>query len=163
MNARARNRRVPLEANKDQPVGCMQRVGESAVGGVTGDRKVSIPHKAFLPKNRRWLSSLRQNRKDQQRMTVPHCGVPVLVEAAKNGPRAAGVGGGGRRYRLGEVRLAGRRGGGGAAADRSIEPYSPRVVACSRKIRFERAVTRFSSARGRDRRRQCSEHSLLKC
>jgi hypothetical protein len=37
-NARARNRRVPLEANKDQPVGRMQRVGESAVGGVTGDR-----------------------------------------------------------------------------------------------------------------------------
>jgi hypothetical protein len=101
-------------------------------------------------------------------MTVPHCGLPVLVEAAKNGPRAAGVGGGGRRYRLGErLDLPGKRAmhTGGAAADRSIEArrqYSPRVVACSRKVRFERAVTRFSSARGRDRRRQCSEHSLVK-
>jgi hypothetical protein len=97
-------------------------------------------------------------------MTVPHCGLPVLVEAAKNGPRAAGVGGGGQ-YRLGErLDLPGKRAmrTGRAAADRSIEQYSPRVVACSRKVRFERAVTRFSSARGRDRRRQCSEHSLLK-
>jgi hypothetical protein len=38
-NARARNRRVPLEVNKDRPVGRVQRVGDSAVGGVTGDRQ----------------------------------------------------------------------------------------------------------------------------